>query len=122
MYKLTVVSGPNRGSSYSVQEDGETSIGRQTGNAIVLPSSKVSKRHCVLVVSDGELVVKDQGSSNGTFVNGSLTKIKKIQPGDRISVGEFVLELSEPAQRLSQAPAVAQLGNNVIQFPGQQPI
>ncbi len=116
MYKLVVISGPNRGSSYVVKE-GELSIGRQSGNSVVLPSSKVSKRHCVIVLTGREVVIKDQGSSNGTFVNGALTKLRKIMPGDRISVGEYVLELVEPVKRVVQsAPAVAGFGN-VVQLP-----
>lgn len=116
MYKLTVVAGPNRGASYPVQ-DGETSIGRQAGNTVVLPSAKVSKRHCVLVVSDGNVVVSDQGSSNGTFVNGVLSKSKSMQAGDRISVGEYVLELTEPPVRALKVPEAGQFGGNVLQFP-----
>lgn len=119
MFRLTVIAGPNRGTSYSVQE-GETTIGRQAGNSVVLPSSKVSKKHCVLVVSDGEVIIKDQGSSNGTFVNGILTKARKVKSGDRLSVGEYVFELRQPSERAPRAaPAVAGLGN-VIQFPGSQ--
>ena len=51
MYRLTVVAGPNRGTSYPLHE-GETTVGRLSVNSIVLNSSKVSKRHCVLVVTD----------------------------------------------------------------------
>ena len=115
MYKLMVIAGPNRGASYSV-EDGETSIGRQSGNSVVLQSSRVSKRHCVLVASNGQLVVKDQGSSNGTFVNGMLSKEKRLRAGDRISVGEFVFEVTEP-RTSSQTPTLEGMGS-VIQFPG----
>jgi hypothetical protein len=117
MYKLRVISGPNRGSSYVLQE-GELSVGRQSGNSVVLQSSKVSKRHCVFQMRDDEVVVRDLGSSNGTFVNGVLIKARKIKIGDRISIGEFVFELVEPAKRsLQSAPAVAGFGN-VLQFPG----
>lgn len=128
MYKLTVISGPNRGTSYALKE-GETTIGRQksnqkgnqAGGQIVLPSSRVSKRHCVLVVSNGEVVVRDEGSSNGTFVNGELTKAKKLRSGDRVSVGEYVFEVAKP-QAVSftgGAPGVV-LGSNVIPFPPAQ--
>ncbi len=37
MYKLMVIAGPNRGTSFEV-ENGETSIGRQSGNSVVLAS------------------------------------------------------------------------------------
>ncbi|MGE0615813.1 MAG: FHA domain-containing protein [Bacteriovoracia bacterium] len=119
MYKLTVVSGPNRGTSYVLQK-GRNSIGRQDGNVIVLPSQRVSKTHCVLVVDNGEITVRDEGSSNGTFVNGILTKVKKIASGDKISVGEYVMEIRTPVVKNSlQAPAIADFGN-VIQFPSQK--
>src|ERR1700678_497333 len=112
MYKLMVIAGPNRGASYSV-ENGETSIGRQSGNSVVLQSGRVSKRHCVLVASNGELVVRDQGSSNGTFVNGVLTKEKPIKSGDRISVGEFVFEVVESRSAQRARPG----GGTVLAFP-----
>lgn len=98
MYKLMVVAGPNRGSSFPINS-GENWIGRQAGNEIVLVSSKISKRHCVISVRENEIVVSDPGSANGTFVNGHLSRSKKIKVGDRISVGEFVLQLMEHAKQ-----------------------
>ncbi len=113
MYRLTVIAGPSgaqpaRGSSYAV-ESGEFSIGRHSQNQIVLNSGNVSKRHCVLVVDNVGVSLEDQGSSNGTFVNGKLASRKKLTAGDRISVGEYVFELNET----SVIPA------NVISFPTQ---
>ncbi|HTL11491.1 MAG TPA: FHA domain-containing protein [Bdellovibrionota bacterium] len=110
MYKVTVISGPNRGTSYMLNE-GETSVGRQTGNVIVLPSAKVSKRHCSFLVLNGQVSVADRGSSNGTFVNGVLTKAKPLKEGDRVSVGDIVMEVGRPAVRKAeQAPALAGMG------------
>lgn len=120
MFKLTVVSGPNRGTTYVIRE-GENSIGRVEGNAVVLPSSKVSKRHCVLVVDNEGVEMRDEGSANGTFVNGVLAKAKRIKAGDRVSVGPFVLELGSPPAAPRAAPAVAGIGNVVrLQFPPAQ--
>jgi PAS domain-containing protein len=92
MYRLVIVSGPNRGSSFALSE-GENSIGRQMDNHIVLTSVKVSKRHCHILVNQDEVVLQDTTSTNGTFVNGTLVKNQIIKSGDRVSVGEFVLEL-----------------------------
>jgi PAS domain-containing protein len=115
-----VIAGPNRGTSFTIQ-NGENSVGRQSGNAVTLQSSRVSKRHCVLIVSNGEVLVKDEGSANGTFVNGVLSKSRKLAPGDRISVGEFVLQLAEPVSR-AVSPRL-QMQGNVIAFPqGGQPV
>ena len=119
MYKLTVIAGPNRGSTYAVK-DGQTSIGRQSGNSIVLDSSKVSKKHCVLVVSNGKAVVKDEGSSNGTFVNGVLTQAKPLQPGDKIAVGEFVFQITQSVSKAHRPAAALQGYGNIVQLPGFQ--
>lgn len=119
MYRLTVIAGPSnaqpaRGSSFTVNSDGQVSIGRHSQNEIVVQSGNVSKKHCVLVASNGRILLQDQGSSNGTFVNGKLASEREIQPGDRISVGEFVFELSESALMPVPRP------DNVLQFPSPQ--
>lgn len=111
MYRLVVIAGPHAGTSYPLTE-GESILGRQAGNTIVLQSTKVSKKHCSVSVSGVEVTVKDEGSSNGTFVNGSLIRMKKIKPGDRISLGEFVFELAE-AQKASKAPSMNGFGNTL---------
>lgn len=115
MYRLTVIAGPSnaqpaRGSSFAVGS-GTYSIGRHSQNQIVLESGNVSKRHCVLVVDNTKIALEDQGSSNGTFVNGKLSAKREIRPGDRISVGEFVLELSDGL------PAVAPSRPNLALVP-----
>ncbi len=116
MYKLTVIAGSNRGSTFAVG-DGQLSIGRQAGNTIVLPSSKVSKKHCVVELIHQEVIVKDLESSNGTFVNGALIQTRKIKSGDHISVGEFVFELVLTVEN-KNIPSLAGLGN-FVHFPSQ---
>src|SRR5450759_4349990 len=103
MHRLVIVSGPNRGSSFALIE-GENSIGRQMDNHIVLSSGKVSKRHCALLVTPKEVYLRDEGSTNGTFVNGTLVRKLPLKPGDKIGIGEFVLELSS-----STMPAVVDM-------------
>ncbi len=92
MHRLVIVAGPNRGSAFSLIE-GENTIGRQMDNHIVLTSSKVSKRHCAILVTSQEVILRDEGSTNGTFVNGALARRHTMKPGDKLGVGEFVLEL-----------------------------
>jgi hypothetical protein len=47
-------------------------IGRGSGNTIVIPSDQVSRRHAVIRrAEDGTYELMDMGSSNGTYVNGS---------------------------------------------------
>lgn len=104
MYRLKVVSGPNAGTEYPLQE-GRYSIGRQPENSIVIDSEKVSKTHCVLVVSNHSLSIKDEGSTNGTFVNGVLSRQKNLKKGDRLKVGNVVFLVSKETQDLALAPS-----------------
>ncbi len=117
-----LISGPNRGSSWVLQP-GETSLGRQMGSSVRLESSQVSKRHCTLVLENDEVLLRDDGSSNGTFVNGVLTRHRKLVPGDRISLGEYVFELVKASgARLGIAPALPPSlhgASNVLPFPVQ---
>ncbi len=111
MHRLVIVSGPNRGSAFQLAE-GENLIGRQMDNHIVLSSSRVSKRHCSIMVAESGIFLKDDSSTNGTFVNGALTRQQTLKSGDKLGVGEFVLELvkareARAAAPVSLAPAVA---------------
>jgi pSer/pThr/pTyr-binding forkhead associated (FHA) protein len=95
MAKLLVVSGPNRGATYFL-DDGEVTLGRSPECQVVLASTQVSKRHCALVIQRQKAELRDLGSSNGTFVNGVLTKKRLLKNRDKISVGPFVLEVILP--------------------------
>ena len=55
-------------------------------NSIVLNLPFVSSRHMEFISQNGKLVVRDNGSLNGTFVNGEKVIQKEIHPGDVISI------------------------------------
>ena len=93
--KLLVIAGPNRGATYFVG-DGENVVGRGADAQVVLASPQVSKKHFAIACSHGKAEIKDLGSSNGTFVNGVLTKRKQLHSHDKISVGPFVIEVIIP--------------------------
>lgn len=104
MYRLKVVAGPNAGTVYPLSE-GSYSIGRQADNSIVIDSEKVSKTHCVLVVNNQSLSIKDEGSTNGTFVNGVLSRSRILKKGDRVKVGNVVFLVFKETQDLALANA-----------------
>jgi PAS domain-containing protein len=118
MHRLVIVAGPNRGSSFALV-DGENSIGRQMDNHIVLTSVKVSKRHCAVSVNHEDVILHDSTSTNGTFVNGTLVKKHLLRPGDRISVGDFVLELIRVSYLTPSAPGSHPAQMPMIQSHGQ---
>lgn len=82
---------------------GRVHVGRQVQDGLVLDAPEVSKEHCVLEVVDGHWVVKDRGSSNGTFVNGRKVTERQLFDGDLLGVGnvELVFRWEEgPARSL----------------------
>jgi pSer/pThr/pTyr-binding forkhead associated (FHA) protein len=69
----------------------ETVVGRQKGSDLRIPSSQVSRRHCVLFFRDDYLTVEDLESANGTLLNGVRIAGKEVvRPGDRLEIGPVV--------------------------------
>ncbi|MBM4010838.1 MAG: FHA domain-containing protein [Planctomycetota bacterium] len=74
-------------------------VGRREGSDITLRFPNVSGNHCVLWLEDGFWHVKDEGSSNGTKVNGVRVTEQRLSPGDKISIARHSYEIAyEPAQ------------------------
>lgn len=72
-------------------------IGRGAHADVRLPARAVSSAHCVLRAEGGELSITDDGSSNGTLVNGALlvkSRRKVIRDGDRVIVPGFELTVT----------------------------
>jgi pSer/pThr/pTyr-binding forkhead associated (FHA) protein len=64
-------------------------IGRGEDCQVRLNSASVSRQHCELQVDDARVVVKDLGSSNGTFVNKRRVAHAELSAGDVVSIGAF---------------------------------
>src|SRR5437667_7353352 len=64
-------------------------IGRQEDCDLRLDHKSVSKMHCVLVKTDGLLLLRDLGSTNGTRVNGTRVRRAALLPNDKISFANF---------------------------------
>jgi len=71
-------------------------IGRVQGNLIVLPKPNVSKRHAMVQVEGGTVVLTDLKSTNGTYVNGRrITGPRQLSAEDRVYIGDYILRFSE---------------------------
>ncbi len=68
-------------------------VGRRGYCDIVIEHSSLSKRHCVLVKTDGLLVVRDLISTNGTKVKGQKVRWAALLPDDRITFGSYKLRV-----------------------------
>jgi len=80
-------------------------VGRSSACHVVLDDEGVSRRHCELRPAAGGVALKDMGSTNGTFLNGSKVDEGLARPGDKIVVGQacLVLRAAIPDQAMSGA-------------------
>ncbi len=89
-WALVVDRGPRAGMAY-VLAPGETSVGRDPSNDIFLDDVTVSRHHGKFLVEGDELVVVDDGSTNGTYVNWERTERAALAPGDEVMIGKYHL-------------------------------
>lgn len=72
----------------------EMTIGRVMGNDIMIASGNLSKRHARLVCKDGQVIVVDLKSTNGTFVDGVRVSSPMVLPaGGKIQIGNVSIEV-----------------------------
>src|SRR5580692_10975991 len=65
-------------------------IGRVPGVQLLLDHHTVSRRHAEMFCDPfGRFWIRDLGSTNGTLVNGETVVERVLEPGDRVSIGDF---------------------------------
>jgi S1-C subfamily serine protease len=88
---IRFVSGPLSGQQFQIKPDGDF-IGRDGGSSqIVIGDPRISKRHVWIGVKGGRVVITDQNSRNGTFVNDPKSQRVTETPlnaGDVVILGE----------------------------------
>jgi pSer/pThr/pTyr-binding forkhead associated (FHA) protein len=74
---------------------GQVTIGRAANCQITVDDTFVSQMHARVYPHDGQVVVEDLGSTNGTYLNRNrLSGAMIMQRGDRLQIGNTVLELA----------------------------
>ena len=86
--KLTLLSGEAKGAVYPLDEP-KVGLGRDADNAIRLEEAFISRHHAVLERTNGEYILRDLHSCNGTFLNGQPVQDAHLKPGDRLRLGEI---------------------------------
>jgi pSer/pThr/pTyr-binding forkhead associated (FHA) protein len=88
---LVVKRGPNVGARYSLDKV-VTRAGRHPESDIFLDDITVSRRHAEIERrDDGSVVIRDDGSLNGTYVNRERIEEQRLAGGDEVQIGKFKL-------------------------------
>jgi len=106
---------PENGDPAILIERDVTVVGRHQSCDVVIDHAGLSKRHCVLVRTDGLLVIRDLASTNGTKVKGQRIRWAALLPEDRVSLGGYKLriylgsdEMPSPSEQRGGRPGLSE--------------
>ncbi|MBY0456902.1 MAG: FHA domain-containing protein [Gemmataceae bacterium] len=89
-----------------------TLFGRDEDCDVRLDHKSVSKLHCVVVKTDGLLLLRDLGSTNGTRVNGQRVRRAALLPNDTVAIAnlKYVVKFGVELERLEAEEEAQQKG------------
>jgi pSer/pThr/pTyr-binding forkhead associated (FHA) protein len=82
-------------------------VGRHPACDTRLDSLRVSRHHCCMTQENGEVFVRDLGSTNGIRINGQRVEIGRLRPGDELSIAHirYRLENGQAHEQTVAEPA-----------------
>ena len=93
-YILSILNDEVKSSSWMLT-NGIHKIGRLASKEIILDDITVSRNHAFISVDDETVIISDENSTNGIFVNGEMTDESVLLSGYRIQIGKFNLIITK---------------------------
>src|SRR6266571_6646225 len=87
--------------SFELREGATVTLGRAPTSDIAVIDPTISRRHAEIQWDRSGVVVRDLGSSNGTFVNGTRTETAQLSAGDLLTFGKVAFRLQESTTPVS---------------------
>lgn len=103
--KLIVISGKANKNEVALKLP--CTIGRSREADLTIGHPMVSRQHCELSESDGEVLIRDLGSLNGTFVNGERVSESRLDPSAEVTVGPLTFRVDFESAAPAEAEDVA---------------
>ena len=88
--RLLVVQGVDQGRRFEDPRS-PVQIGRGLQNEVRLFDTEASRRHAAIVWKEDAWWIVDEGSSNGTFLNGRAVASERLRSGDQVQLGRTIL-------------------------------
>jgi len=90
---LVQIYGPDLGKKYVLEKGVEITVGRDEEASIVLELDNVSRRHCSFMARDDGVYLRDDGSTNGTYLNNIEVRGETaLRSGDLIKIGSAIFK------------------------------
>ncbi len=106
MARLVLLGEAFNGRTYELKVD-KTTVGRVSDNAFEIPEASVSSHHAEIILRGNDILIRDLGSTNGTFINGEKITEAVLKPGQTLRFGTVDLRLDTGD---GPAPAAAPSG------------
>lgn len=91
-YSLAVIAGGQAGTVFQIHKS-RIFLGRGSAMDIQLRDSEVSRRHALLEIRDGQVVLTDLGATNGTWFNATRIESVELDHQDEFTLGSTTLML-----------------------------
>jgi pSer/pThr/pTyr-binding forkhead associated (FHA) protein len=92
MARIVLLSEGFNGRTYELKVD-RTTVGRVSDNAFEIPEASVSSHHAEIILRGNDVVIRDLGSTNGTFINGEKITEAVLNPGQTLRFGTVEMRL-----------------------------
>lgn len=97
-------------------DPGDISIGRSPSSTIHLARGAVSRHHARIVLVDGQYILSDRQSRNGTYVNRKRIKKTILKHGDKITIGDRSFVFSIRGVTLKDDTALSVSNKDSVSF------
>ena len=89
--EILLLAGQKETLAFDLLETFRIALGRHHSNDITLKTRKVSNYHAEILSEIEGLLLRDLGSTNGTYVNDEAVRQRYLKCGDRICIGNYVV-------------------------------
>lgn len=117
MAKIQVFFAADLQGEYPLDDKFEVTVGRGTGCDVIINNYAVSRHHCTIREIKRKWVLYDEGSSNGTYVNGEKITQHELKHNDRVVIGKHTLLFDQYSAGIESTPrAEDQSGDDGTMF------
>jgi hypothetical protein len=120
MAKLVILNQGMTGRTFEVNIE-RTTVGRVEDNTFQIADPSVSSHHAEILLQGPELLIRDIGSTNGTFINGDKITEAVLKPGQTLRFGQVELKIDDGKPVAAPAPAPAPAGAASAPTPAPAP-